>query len=101
MYFLTACLIVVVVSAQVSSRRSWYLLRDAQLASPARRLAARRRAILPIFYVGGSLFLVLLLGRVLGPEFGAATTEVLGVLVSILAGSFIGVFGVIAAIDPR
>ena len=99
MYFITACLIVGALSAHVSSRRSWNLLRDLRLASPTQRLAARRRALLPVLCLGCFLLLVLLLSRVLGSEFTAVTTDCLVVLVSIFAGLFIGVFGVIAATD--
>lgn len=96
MYFLTACLIVGALSAHVSSRRSWNLLQDFREASAVQRLAARRRALLPVLCLG-CVLLLLLLGRVLGSEFTAVTADLLVLLVSIFAGLFIGVFGVIAA----
>ena len=101
MYFLTACLIVGALSAHVSSRRSWNLLQDFRVASATQRLAARRRALLPVLCLGFFLLLILLVGRVLGSEFTAVTADCLVLLVSIFAGLFIGVFGVIAATDRR
>ena len=101
MYFLTACLIAGALSGHVSSRRSWNLLHDFRVASATQRLAARRRALLPVLCLGFFLLLMLLLGRVLGSEFTAVTADCLVLLVSIFAGLFIGVFGVIAATDRR
>ncbi|MET4118610.1 hypothetical protein ABIB90_002324 [Bradyrhizobium sp. JR4.1] len=101
MYFLTACLIVGALSAHVSSRRFWNLLQDFRVASATQRLAARRRALLPVLCLGFFLLLLLLLSRVLGSEFTAVTADCLVLLVSIFAGLFIGVFGVIAATDRR
>lgn len=49
MYVLTACLIVVILSFEVSFRRSWNLSRNSRGAAPAQRLAARRRALWPAF----------------------------------------------------
>ena len=49
--------------------------------------------------LGFFLLLLLLLSRVLGSEFTAVTADCLVLLVSIFAGLFIGVFGVIAATD--
>lgn len=46
-YFLTACLIVVALSFEVSFRRSWTLSRNSELLGPAQRLAVRRRAFWP------------------------------------------------------
>ena len=46
-YFITACLIVVALSYEVSFRRTWNLYRNYQLAGPAQRLAVRRRAMWP------------------------------------------------------
>ncbi|MCK1391497.1 hypothetical protein [Bradyrhizobium sp. 1] len=71
------------------------------MASATQRLAARRRALLPVLCLGFFLLLMLLLGRVLGSEFTAVTADCLVLLVSIFAGLFIGVFGVIAATDRR
>lgn len=51
MYFLTACLIVVIVSAAVSLRRSRNLSQP-QWATPAQRIAARRRALWPTICAG-------------------------------------------------
>jgi len=45
--YLTAFLIVVVLSAVVSLRRSMNLSRNSELLGPAQRLAVRRRAIWP------------------------------------------------------
>jgi hypothetical protein len=49
MYFLTACLIVVGLSFEVSFRRSWNLSRNSRGAALAQRLVARRRALWPAF----------------------------------------------------
>ncbi len=49
MYLLTACLIVVVLTYEVSFRRSCNLSRDSQWTAPAQRLVARRRALWPAF----------------------------------------------------
>jgi len=46
-YFLTAYLIVVALSFEVSFRRSWALSRNSELLGPAQRLAVRRRAFWP------------------------------------------------------
>jgi hypothetical protein len=46
-YFITACLIVVALSYEVSFRRSWNLSRNSDLLGPAQRLAVRRRAMWP------------------------------------------------------
>jgi hypothetical protein len=77
------------------------LLQDFRVASATQRLAARRRALLPVLCLGFFLLLLLLLSRVLGSEFTAVTADCLVLLVSIFAGLFIGVFGVIAATDRR
>ena len=47
-YFVTACLIVVGLSYEVSFRRSWTLSRNSELLSPARWLAVQRRAYWPV-----------------------------------------------------
>ncbi|WP_315743377.1 MULTISPECIES: hypothetical protein [unclassified Bradyrhizobium] len=97
MYLLIACLTVIVVIAQISSRWAWNLFRDYQLASPSKRLAARRRAGLTVYWAGGLTLLGALLLRVSGPELGAAVVNVLAVLVSIFCGLFIGIIGALGA----
>ena len=57
-YFLTACLIVVALSFEVSFRRSWTLSRNYELLGPAQRLAVRRRA----FWPAGCGLICMLLG---------------------------------------
>jgi len=93
MYLLIACLIIIVVVAQITSRWAWNLFRDYQLASPSKRLAARRRASLPVFCVGGLTLLGVLLLRVSGPgpELGVAFVNVLMVLGSIFFGLVLGI----------
>jgi hypothetical protein len=91
MYLLIACLIIIVVIAKISSRWAWNLFRDYQLASPSKQLAARRRAALPVYCVGGLTLLGALILRVSGPELGAALVNVLLVLVSIFSGLFLGI----------
>lgn len=97
MYLLIACLIIIIVSAQLSSRWAWNLFRDYELASPSKRLAARRRAVLPVLCVGGVGLLVVLLLRVSGLELGAALVNALMVVVSIFSGLFIGIIGAVGA----
>jgi len=97
MYLLIACLIIIVVVAQITSRWAWNLFRDYELASPSKRLAARRRAVLPVLGVGGLGLLVVLLFRVSGPELGAALGDALMVVVSIFGGLFIGIVGAVGA----
>src|SRR5690349_16080062 len=101
MYLLTACLVVIVVSAQISSRWARYLFRGYQLASPSKRLAARRRAFLPVLCVGGLTLIGVLLIRVSVPDSGVALVNVLAVLVSIFCGLFIGIFGIVGATDRK
>jgi hypothetical protein len=91
MYLLIACLIIIVVVAQISSRWAWNLFRDYQLASPSKRLAARRRAVLPVCCAGGLTLLGALLLRVSGPELGAVFVNFLVVLGSIFSGLFLGI----------
>ena len=55
--YLTAFLIVVVLSAVVSLRRSMNLSRNFELLGPAQRLAVRRRAMWPA--VGGLICMLL------------------------------------------
>jgi len=71
MYILIACLIVIALSYEATYRWASNLFRDYQLASPSKRLAARRRAGLPVFCVGGLTLLGALLLRVSGLELGA------------------------------
>ncbi|MDE5461580.1 hypothetical protein [Bradyrhizobium sp. CSS354] len=75
----------------------------AGLSGGQRYSAARGAAAcaLPVLCLGFFLLLMLLLGRVLGSQFTAVTADCLVLLVSIFAGLFIGVFGVIAATDRR
>jgi hypothetical protein len=91
MYLLIACLIIIAVVAQLSSRWAWNLFRDYQLASPSKRLAARRRAALPVCCAGGLTLLGALLLRVSGAELGAVFVNVLMVLGSIFSGLFLGI----------
>jgi len=97
MYLLTACLFIVVVVAHISSRWAWNLFRDYELASPSKRLAARRRVIRPLFCAGGLTFLGALLLRVSGPEHGAALVNGLAVLTSIFSGLFLGIIFAVGA----
>jgi hypothetical protein len=57
-YFVTACLIVVALSFEVSFRRSWTLSRNSKLLGPAQWLAVRRRA----FWPAGCGLICMLLG---------------------------------------
>ncbi|MDN5004295.1 hypothetical protein ACFQZO_25970 [Bradyrhizobium sp. GCM10027634] len=97
MYFLAACLIVVVVSFEVSFRRTWTLSRNSRGAAPAQRLVARRRALWPAFC--GIIFtLLVLIGfdhvqDMLGPS---ATTNLMMLGASFFSGWFVGA---IAAMD--
>ncbi|ODM76732.1 hypothetical protein [Bradyrhizobium elkanii] len=97
MYFLAACLIVVVLSFEVSFRRSWKLSRNSRGAAPAQRLVARRRALWPAFCALICALLVLIgfdhIQDKLGPS---ATTNLMMVGVSFFSGWFLGV---IAGID--
>jgi hypothetical protein len=96
MYFLTACLIVVVVSAAVSLRRSRNLSQKLfQWVTPAQRLAARRRALWPAICAG--FCLLVLLGfhhlqheQELGPT---TTTDLMMLTVSFIGGWFLGIIG--------
>jgi hypothetical protein len=97
MYFLAACLIVVVVSAAVSLRRSRNLSQKLfQWSTPAQRLAARRRALWPTIC---ALFcLLVLLGfyhfQTHEQELGlTVTTDLMMLFASFLAGSMLGFIG--------
>lgn len=94
MYFLTACLVVVVVSAAVSLRRSRNLSQP-QWASPAQRLAARRRALWPTMCAGFCLLGLLGFHHFQHePELGpTATTYLMMLVASFFGGSFLGVIG--------
>src|SRR5664279_535404 len=97
MYFLTACLIVVVVSAAVSLRRSRNLSQKLfQWSTPAQRLAARRRPLWPGICL--AIFGLGLIGfnHVQGHELGPfATTypDLLMLVASIFGGWLMGVIG--------
>ena len=94
MYFLTACLIVVVVSAAVSLRRSRHLSQP-QWATPAQRLATRRRALLPTICAGFCLLVPLGFHHFQHePELGpTAVTYLMMLAASFFGGSFLGVIG--------
>lgn len=93
MYLLTACLIVVVVSAAVSLRRSRKLSQP-QWATPAQRLAARRRALWPTICAGFCLLGLLGFHHFQQPELGpTATTYLMMLAASFFGGSFLGVIG--------
>ncbi|MCK1541817.1 hypothetical protein IVA98_02855 [Bradyrhizobium sp. 160] len=94
MYFLTACLVVVVVSAAVSLRRSRNLSQP-QWASPAQRLAARRRAFWPTICAGFCLLGLLGFHHFQHePELApTATTYLMMLVASFFGGSFLGVIG--------
>ncbi|MGJ4956946.1 hypothetical protein ACQR1H_14960 [Bradyrhizobium sp. HKCCYLRH2015] len=95
MYLLLAYAILIVVSAKISSRWAWNLFREYELASPSKRLAVRRRAVLPALCVGGLGLLVVLLVRVSGPELGTILVNALLVIVSIFSGLLIGIIGAV------
>jgi tryptophan-rich sensory protein len=94
MYFLTACLIVVVVSAAISLRRSRNLSQP-QWATPAQRLAARRRALWPTICAGFCLLVLLGFHHFQHEqELGlTATTYLMMLVASFFGGSFLGVIG--------
>ena len=92
MYFFTACLIVVVLSFAVSSRRSRNLSRNSQWAAPAQRLVARRRALRPALGAIICLLLVLIGFEHIQDKLGVSTTANLIMLgVSFFGGWFLGV----------
>jgi hypothetical protein len=92
MYFLTACLIVVVVSAAVSLRRSRNLSQP-QWATPAQRLAARRRALWPTICAGFCLLVLLGFHHFQHEQETTATTDLMMLVASFFGGSFLGVIG--------
>ena len=92
MYFLTACLIVVVVSAAVSLRRS-RTLSQPQWATPAQRLAARRRALWPTICAGFCLLGLLGFYHFQPEQETTATTYLMMLVGSFFGGSFLGVIG--------
>lgn len=94
MYF-TAFLIVVVLSAVVSLRRSRNLSRNSQGAAPAQRLAARRRALWPaicaaIFGLGLLAFYHIQDKQEFGPS---VTLHLAALAAAFLGGWFLGVIG--------
>jgi hypothetical protein len=95
MYFLTACLTVVVVSAAISLRRSRNLSQHSQWATPAQRLAARRRALWPTICAGFCLLGLLGFHHFQHEqELGlTATTYLMMLVASFFGGSFLGVIG--------
>jgi hypothetical protein len=92
MYFLTACLIVVIVSAAISLRRSRNLSQP-QWASPAQRLAARRRALWPTICAGLCLLGLLGFHHFQHEQETTATTYLMMLVASFFGGSFLGVIG--------
>ncbi|MCP3390078.1 hypothetical protein NLM27_14965 [Bradyrhizobium sp. CCGB12] len=95
MYFLAACLIVVVASAAISLRRSRNLSQHPQWATPAQRLATRRRALLPTICAGFCLLVLLGFHHFQHePELGpTAVTYLMMLAASFFGGSFLGVIG--------
>lgn len=97
MYILSACLIVVVLSFEVSFRRSWKLSRNYRGAAPARRLAARRRALWPAFFALVCTLLGLIGFHHVQDKLGLSVAANLMMLsASFFSGWFLGV---IAAMD--
>src|ERR1700688_3166956 len=91
MSFLMACLIVVVVSAAVSLRRSRNLSQKLfQWSTPAQRLAARRRALWPTFC---ALFCLAVLLGFQHFQHEQELDPLMMLVVSFLGGSFLGVIG--------
>ncbi|MET4068985.1 hypothetical protein ABID58_003783 [Bradyrhizobium sp. S3.2.6] len=91
MYFLTACLIVVVVSFEVSFRRSWNLSRNSRGVAPAQRLAARRRALWPAFCALVFTLLGLIGFDHVQDKLGlSATANLMMLSVSFFSGWFLG-----------
>jgi hypothetical protein len=89
MYFLTACLIVVVVSAAVSLRRSRNLSQP-PWATLAQRLAARRRALWPTICAGFCLLVLLGFQHF---QHEQELDPLMVLVASFLGGSFLGVIG--------
>lgn len=86
-YFLTACVIVVALSFEVSFRRSWNLSRNSELLGPAQRLAVRRRTLWP---AGCGLICMLLGWIVLHFVRDKLVLYLIMLSASCLAGSFLG-----------
>jgi hypothetical protein len=85
MYFLTACLIVVILSAAISFRRCRLLAQN-----PQGRLAA----FLPLFSAAGCGLGLIGFDRVQGTQvFGFATTYLLMLIASFVGGWFLGIIG--------
>lgn len=86
MYLLTACLIVVVLSAAISFRRCRLLSQNPQ---------GRFAAFLPAFCAAGCGLALIGIDRVQGTqEFGSsATTYLLMLVVSFFGGWFLGIIG--------
>ena len=90
-YFLTACLIVVALSFEVSFRRSWTLSRNSELLGPAQRLAVLRRA----FWPAGCGLVCMLLGWIVlhfvqDKLVFSVTGSLIMLIVSFFTGSVIG-----------
>ncbi|UFZ04378.1 hypothetical protein LQG66_35220 [Bradyrhizobium ontarionense] len=95
MYFLTVCLVVIILSTEVSFRRSSDLSRNSRWAAPAKRIAARRRALWPalcaaIFGLGLIGFEHVQDKQDFTPS---ATTHLMMLTVSFFGGRFLGVIG--------
>lgn len=92
MYVLTACLIVIVLSFEVSFRRSRNLSRNAQWAAPAQRLVAQRRALWPALCAAICTLLVLFGSNHVQDKLGlSATTDLMMLGASFSSGWFLGV----------
>ncbi|MCC8941836.1 MULTISPECIES: hypothetical protein [Bradyrhizobium] len=92
MYFLTACLIVVALSFQVSFRRAWNLSRNSQWAAPAQRLVVRRRALWPGLCAAIFTLLVLIgFNHVQNELVHSATANLMMLGISFSGGWFLGV----------
>ena len=92
--YLTAFLIVVVLSAVVSLRRSMNLSRNSELLGPAQRLAVRRRAIWP----AGCGLICMLLGWIVlyfvqDKLVLSVTIHLTALSAAFLGGWFLGVIG--------
>jgi hypothetical protein len=92
--YLTAFLIVVVLSAVVSLRRSMNLSRNFELLGPAQRLAVRRRAIWP----AGCGLICMLLGWIVlhfvqDKLVLSVTINLTALSAAFFGGSFLGVIG--------
>ncbi|WP_420965004.1 hypothetical protein [Bradyrhizobium sp. B120] len=97
MYFLTACLIVVVLSFGVSFRRAGILSRNSRGAAPAQRLVARRRALWPALCALICTLLVLIGFDHVQDELGLPATNDLMMLGASFSGGWF--LGTIAGMD--